>query len=149
MLSRLLFAVPFMLQAAASPNPKTADPPPIKMGLWEANVTTSLGALKMRSCMTAQSYGEQLAHLPQGCKLSNVQRSSTTMSGDVHCTLSNGASSSGHIDAQFPDPSTVHSTINVMTIMQGHSIPVTITADSHFVSADCDDLEPGQSKVIH
>lgn len=148
MLSRLLLAIPFIVQAAAPPN-RAVDVPPIKMGLWEATVTTQMGtSLKTRSCITAQSYREQLAHLPQGCKLSNVQRSSTSMSGDVSCNLSNGASSSGHIDAQFPDPSTVHSTINVTTTMQGRSMPITITTESHFVNADCEDLEPGQSKVI-
>lgn len=150
MLFRLLLAVPFVVQAAAPPSsPNVADPPPIKMGLWEATVTTAMGtSLKTRTCMTAQSYREQIAHLPQGCTLSNVVRTSTSMSGDVSCKLSNGASSSGHIDAHFPDPSTVHSTISVTTTVQGRSMPITITTDSHFVGADCEDLEPGQSKVL-
>jgi len=147
MVSRLILAIPFVLQAAAPPNTTITEPPPIKMGLWEATVTTMGSSLKTRTCMTPQSYREQLVHLPQGCTLSNVQKTTTSMSGDVKCNLS-GASSSGHIDVQFPDPSTVHSTISVTTTAQGRSIPIMITADSHFVGADCEDLEPGQSKVI-
>jgi hypothetical protein len=150
MVSRLLVALPLLLQAAAPPSPSTVDLPPIKMGLWEATVTTAMGGtgLKTRTCLTAQDYREQLAHLPQGCTLSNVQKTSTSMSGDVKCNMSNGASSSGHIDVQFPDPSTVHATIKVTTTVQGQSMPITITTDSRFIGADCEDLEPGQSKVI-
>ena len=150
MFFRLLLTVPFLFQAAPpAGNAPAADLPPIKMGLWEATVTTAMGtSLKTRTCMTAASYREQIAHLPQGCALSNVVRTSTSMSGDVKCNLSNGASSSGHIDAHFPDPSTVHSTISVTTTVQGHSMPITITTDSHFVGADCEDLEPGQSKIV-
>ncbi len=160
MLSELFFAA--LLLAPAIPQtqknqvpvtpqqgPLIANAPPIKMGLWEASITTAMGTnIKTRSCMTAQSYRDDLAHMPQGCTLSNVQTSSSTMSGDVSCTLPNGASSSGHIDAQFPDSSTAHATINVTTTMQGRTMPMTITTDSHFVSADCGDIQPGQSKVL-
>jgi hypothetical protein len=150
MLSRVLLSLPFLLQAAPpAGNVPSADMPPIKTGLWEATVTTAVGtSLKTRTCVTSQGFREQLAHLPQGCTLSNVQKNSTSMSGDVKCSLSNGVTSSGHIDVQFPDSSTVHSTINVTTTMQGRSMPITITTDSHFVGADCEDLEPGQSKMV-
>jgi hypothetical protein len=149
MVFRLILALPLVLQAAAPPGPNMADAPPIKMGLWEATITTAMGtSLKTRTCLTAESYREQLAHLPEGCTLSNVQKTGTSMSGDVKCNLSNGVNSSGHIDVQFSDPSTVHSTIKVTTTAQGHSMPITITTDSHFVSADCEDLGPGQSKVM-
>ncbi len=132
-----------------APGPLIANAPPIRMGLWEASITTAMGTnIKTRSCMTPQSYRDDLAHMPQGCTLSNVQTSTSSMSGDVSCTLPNGASSSGHIAAQFPDTSTAHATINVTMTMQGRTMPLTITTDSHFVSADCGDIQPGQSKVI-
>jgi hypothetical protein len=138
-------------QAPVTPQqaPLITMAPPIKMGLWEAAITTAMGtSLKTRSCMTAQSYRDDLAHLPAGCTLSNVQTSSSSMSADVSCTLPDGASSSGHINAQFPDTSTAHATISVTTTMQGRTMPMTITTESHFVSSDCGDIQPGQSKVI-
>ncbi|HEY4010057.1 MAG TPA: DUF3617 family protein [Acidobacteriaceae bacterium] len=126
-----------------------ANAPPIKMGLWEADISTARGtALKTRSCLTPQSYREELAHMPPGCSLSNVQTSSSGMSGDVSCTMQDGLTSSGHIAAQFPDMGTVHVTINITMTMQGHTMPIAITSDSHFVSADCGDIQPGRSKVI-
>jgi hypothetical protein len=149
MLSTLLLAIPFILQAGAPPKTALSAPPPINMGLWEATITTGLGTtMKTRSCLTAESYQQQLARLPPGCSMSHVSRTPSSISGDVSCTLQAGLSSSGHFDAQFPNASTARTAIHITTSMEGHSMPMTIMVDSHFVGADCGTIAPGQTETM-
>jgi len=124
--------------------------PPIKMGLWEATVTNTLTQkpLKTRSCITPDSYEDAMAHIPPGCTVSNKTQTSTSISGDLSCNLQHGGTTTGHIDVEMPDATTVRSKIDLKVNVQGQSVPMTLTTDSHFVSADCGDIAPGQAKVI-
>ena len=160
-LSKLLFvaalALPSAIQTQNGKPPVTPPsaplgitPPPIKMGLWEATVTSSLApkALKTRSCLTPQSYQDAMAHIPPGCTLTNKTQTATSITGDLSCTLQHGGTTTGHIDVEMPDPATVRSKIDLSLNVQGQTMPMTLTTESHFVSADCGDIAPGQSKVI-
>jgi len=132
------------------PGPSAITPPPIKMGLWEATVTSSLAPkpLKTRSCLTPQSYQDAMAHIPPGCTISNKTQTATSITGDLSCTLQHGGTTTGHIDVEMPDPTTVRSKIDLSISVQGQTMPMTLTTESHFVSADCGDVAPGQGKVI-
>lgn len=125
-------------------------PPPIKMGLWEATITNSVATntIKTRSCITPQSYQEAIAHVPPGCTVTNKTQTPTSIAGDLSCTLQHGGTTTGHIDVEMPDPATMRSTIKLMVNASGQSVPMTLTTDSHFVSADCGDIAPGQGKII-
>ena len=125
-------------------------PPPIKMGLWEATVTNSLTPkpLKTRSCITPESYQDAMAHIPPGCTITNKIQTATSITGDISCTLQHGGTTTGHVDVEMPDPTTVRSKIDLSVNVQGQSMPMTLTTDSHFVGADCGDIAPGQGKVI-
>ncbi len=150
MLSKLLLALPFLLQTAAVQNPAASNLPPIKMGLWEASITSSTSTpMKTRSCMTQQSYQQQMAHVPAGCTLTNLSRGSANMSGDVSCKSPNGAQGSGHFDAEFPDTSTINSTISITVNMQGRSMPITVKTQSHYIGPDCGDIKPGAAQIVH
>lgn len=162
-LSELLFVSALLLASAIQTQngkpPVTAPPPasglgpvpPIKMGLWEATITSAAGTtMKTRSCMTQQSYQEQVAHIPAHCTLANVSRTPTHISGDISCKSPNGtAASSGHFDAEFPDVSTVQSTVSLDINVQGHSMPMTIKTQSHYIGADCGGISPGQAQIVH
>lgn len=130
--------------------PTGTTPPPIKMGLWEATITNSLATntIKTRSCITPQSYQESIAHVPPGCTVTNKTQTATSISGDLSCTLQHGGTTTGHIDVEMPDPVTMRSTIKLMVNAQSQSVPMTLTTDSHFVSADCGDIAPGQAKMV-
>lgn len=120
------------------------------MGLWEATITNSLIAktLKTRSCVTPESYQDAMAHIPPGCTMTNKTQTQTHISGDVSCTLEHGGTTTGHVEVEMPDPTTVRSKIDLSLTVKGQPMPMTLTTDSHFVSADCGDVAPGQSKVI-
>jgi hypothetical protein len=125
-------------------------PPPIKMGLWEATITNSIAAnsIKTQSCVTPQSYQDAMAHVPPGCTITNKVQTSTSITADVSCTLQRGGTTTGHLDVELPDPGTMRSTIKLTINANGQSVPMTLTTESHFLSADCGDVAPGQAKII-
>ena len=155
-LSALLLPAAIQTQNGKPPvtppaGPSGITPPPIKMGLWEATITSSLAPkpLKTRSCLTPQSYQDSMAHVPPGCTITNKTQTPSSISGDVSCTLQHGGTTTGHIDVEWPDASTVKSTISLnVTAPGGQSMPMTLTTDSHFVGTDCGDIAPGQGKVV-
>lgn len=120
------------------------------MGLWEATLNNSLvpKPIKVRTCVTPQSYQDAMAHVPPGCTITNKTQTATSITGDLSCTLQHGGTTTGHVDVEMPDATTVRSKIDLSVSAQGQTIPMTLTTDSHFVSADCGDLTPGQSKAV-
>lgn len=156
MLLKLLLSAPLLLFAAHLPQTQngtgsSATMPetlPIKMGLWENTITTSQGQTeKTRSCFTKESFQRSIANLPANCKVTNQVWKSQSYSSDVACNAS-GSESRGHLEMQFPNTETQHSTITLTITAQGKTIPMTITTESHFISADCADLLPGQSREV-
>jgi hypothetical protein len=134
----------------AAPTPlKMPSTPPVKMGLWESTATNGRGMnYKSRSCFTNESYQRDMAKMPPGCTISNQAWTSHSFAADVACTMRD-VTSTGHVDVQFPDTETIHSTININMTAQGQTMPVNFTTDSHFVSSDCGDIPGGESRPVH
>jgi hypothetical protein len=162
MLSKLILSAPLVLLLAApqtqNSNSKPMDTapgqvklpstPPVKMGLWESTATNGRGvSYKARSCFTKESYQKEMATMPAGCTVSNQTWTSHSFTADVACTMRE-ATSTGHIDVEFPDTETLHSTMNVSMTAQGQTIPINFTTDSHFVSSDCGDIAGGESRPM-
>jgi hypothetical protein len=134
----------------AAPAPlKLPSTPPVKMGLWESTVGNGRGgSYKTRSCFTNDSYQKDMAKMPPGCTISNQAWTSHSFTADVACTMRE-TTSSGHVDVQFPDTETIHSTISVSMTMQGQTMPMSFTTDSHFVSSDCGSIPGGETRPVH
>ena len=121
---------------------------PIKMGLWENKLTTSEGETqKTRSCFTRDSFERSVANVPPSCSISKQVWTSHSYASDIACSTPT-SHSTGHLDMQFPGPETARSTIAITMTVQGKTIPLTITTDSHFISSKCGDLGPGQSREL-
>jgi hypothetical protein len=160
-ISELLFVsallLPLAIQTQNGKAPVTPPPaagivatPPIKMGLWEATITNSLisKTLKTRSCITPQSYQDAMTRIPPGCTVANKVQTTTSISGDLSCTLQHGGTTTGHIDVEMPDATTMRSRVQLNVTAQGQTTPMTLMTESHFVAADCGDLAPGQSRMV-
>jgi hypothetical protein len=162
MLSKFILSAPLLLFLAVpqtqNGNSKPLDTapgevklpstPPVKMGLWESTATSARGgSYKTRSCFTTESYQTEMAKMPQGCTISNQAWTGHSFTADVACTMRD-ATSTGHIDVQFPDTQTIHSTINISMTAQGQTMPISFTTDSHFVSSDCGDIAGGESRPM-
>ena len=156
MFAKLLLSAPLFVFAALVPQSQNKAPSsstmpstlPVKMGLWENTVKTSQGETnKTRSCFTKESFERSVANMPPNCTISKQLWTSHSYSSDVECSTST-SQSKGHLDMQFVDLETSRSTITLTISAQGKTIPLTITTESHFISADCGGLAPGQSRDV-
>jgi len=153
MFLKLLLSAPLLLaphvkqsQSGSGSSPTT---PPIKMGLWEATMTMGAsGTYKSRACLSQESYQRMLTRVPPNCEISNLATTATAITGDLKCESPGGGTSKGRLDVQIPDSSTVHGTVTAATNYQGHAVSMIIKSDWVFVSADCGDLSPGESRDI-
>jgi hypothetical protein len=122
---------------------------PIKMGLWEATmIMGAAGTYKSRACLSQESYQRMLTRVPPNCEISNLATTATAITGDLSCISPGGGKSKGRLDVQIPDSSTVHGTVTATSKYEGHAVSMIIKSDWHFVSADCGDLSPGESRDI-
>lgn len=136
---------------APAQNGRSATMPatlPVKMGLWENTLTTSEGEhQKTRSCFTKESFQRSVMNMPSTCTITNQAWTSRSYTSDVSCKTTS-SQSNGHLDMQFLSPETTHSTITLTITVQGKTVPLTITTDSKFVSSQCGDLAPGDSREV-
>lgn len=157
MFLKLILAAPLFLlttpvqqtQSGSGSSSATAATPPIKMGLWEATLTMGAsGTYKSRACLSEDSYQRMLTRVPPNCEISNLAATAKAITGDLKCESPGGGTSKGRLDVQIPDTSTVHGTVTAMSNYQGHSVQMVIKSDWVFVSADCGDLSPGESRDV-
>lgn len=156
MFLKLLISAPLFLLTAhvkqaqsGSGSAPTTSSAPIKMGLWEATMTMgSSGTYKSRACLDQESYQRMLTRVPPNCAVGDLATSPTSITADLKCESPGGGTSKGRLDVQIPDSSTVHSTVTAATNYQGHAVSMIIKSDWKFVSADCADLSPGESRDI-
>lgn len=168
----LRFAVPATLAAlfsvAAPASAQTITPPPMKMGLWQSEVTVQMSGMPngvtmpprtmvSQSCMTSDTWKDSLRNLQNrqrnataDCTTANVQQDDHHYSADVQCTAQQGFTTSIHVDMQFDSDESMHGT-TAMT-MSGGSAPsgmsMNSTIKSKFMGSDCGDVKPGQGKMI-
>ncbi len=144
-----LFLLATHVEQTQSGSGSSSTAPPIKMGLWEAAMTMGpSGTYKSRACLSPDSYQRMLTRVPPNCEISNLATTATSITGDLKCESPGGGTSKGRLDVQFPDSSTVHGTVTATSNYQGHAVAMIIKSDWHFVSADCGDLSPGESRDI-
>jgi len=153
MFLKLLLSAPLLLaphvKQSQSGSGSSQTTPPIKMGLWEATMTMGAsGTYKSRACLSQESYQRMLTRVPPNCEISNLATTATAITGDLKCESPGGGTSKGRLDVQIPDSSTVHGTVTAATTYQGHAVSMIIKSDWVFVSADCGDLSPGESRDI-
>jgi hypothetical protein len=156
-LKLLLLSAPLFLltahvkqtQSGSGSSPTAPVASPIKMGLWEATMIMGVaGTYKSRACLSQESYQRMLTRVPSNCTIKNLATTATSITGDLSCESPSGATSKGRLDVQIPDGSTVHGTVTATSNYQGHAMSMVIKSDWHFVSADCGDLSPGESRDI-
>jgi len=157
MLLKLIIAAPLFLltahvkqaQSGGGSSQTASSAAPIKMGLWDATLTMgSSGTYKSRACLSQDSYQRMLTRVPPNCTIKNLATTATSITADLSCESPGGGTSKGRLDVQIPDSSTVHSTITATSNYQGHAVSMIIKSDWRFVSEDCGDLSPGESRDI-
>jgi hypothetical protein len=157
----LLFS--FATIAAAQSDPTI---PPVKMGLWESDVTVTMSGMpnmpagampprtvKSQVCMSGTNWKESIEQLrgqsqKASCTMSNLQQDPHHISFDEDCTEQQGMTASVHLDMHYDSDQSMHGTTTMK--MSGPRVPQGMTMNStistKFLSADCGDVKPGQAR---
>ncbi len=167
----LLASLPLLLSMTAVAAAQSTEPPPVKMGLWQYETTTTADANSApspmaralgdhttitQSCFTPESWrkGMQDFHSRQqrpDCTQSNLQQDSHHISVDEKCAGDRGYTTDVHFMVTFDDPEHAHG--DGAMKMSGPAFPggmaMHMNMKYKFLSSDCGDVKPGEGKVIH
>lgn len=163
--------LPLSLAALAAAQTPAPTPPPIKMGLWESSVTVNMSGMPNapagaggsmtrvnQSCMTADSWRNAFRSMQQrqqqstaACKSASVNQDAHQLTFDIDCSSQQGFNSNIHVQMFLDSDEAMHGTATVK--MSGANFPqgmsMTSTINSKFLSSDCGDIKPGESKPAH
>ncbi len=165
-------ALPLLCSFAALAAAQTLEPPPIKMGLWQTESTTSVEGAPADSpmaqamthggrsnvsqgCLTPDTWKNEFQHMQQRhdaeCNQSNFQQDSHHISFDEQCGGQSGYTSSVHFEMLLDDTENAHGKADVK--MSGPAFPQGMTMHmsmkSKYLSSNCGDVKPGEGKTIH
>jgi hypothetical protein len=132
--------------------------PPMKMGLWEAVMTTTVTrdgsaaparVMKVRACYTAETYaaafGNPMGGAESRCTDMSDAWTSNSYTADYSCPSANGKV---HVAMVWSDKETGEGTVHMEMNPAGHSMMIDTKVTSHFVSADCGAVKPGAPEIM-
>ena len=161
---------------ALSPAVHAQSTPPVKMGLWQTTVVSTMAGIQLppevlekmkaagrsvpgstpqttvtQGCLTPEKWQQswQRAQQGQDCKTKNFKQDASGMSADIECKSDRGTST-GHTEVNFISPEKAHGTTH-MEIVTGRSpqpIVMNMTMDSVYQGADCKGISPDSAKTI-
>ncbi|HEV2677057.1 MAG TPA: DUF3617 family protein [Aliidongia sp.] len=167
----MMFGVAIALALAA---PARAADVPVDTGLWEMQMTMSMGGIQIpaetleklkkmgvsppgqpttttsQSCVTQQTLDKFGAMPNQNgrCHQENLQRTDRSMSFDMVCDSPQN-NAKGHVTVQFDDRTHVHGTVKMAgthTDGSGKTMPFSVdaTQSGHWLSRECGAVQPMQ-----
>lgn len=145
----------FICAAALAQSPIT--PPPIRMGLWQYEVTVNgmpgpggPHTIVTQSCVTPETWtrGFQNIRPSEQCTTTNMHQTAHSVSFDVACSQQN-MSSTAHVQMELDSETEMHGTVD--STVSGPGFPgmnMTSAIHSKFLTTDCGDVQPGQSRMV-
>lgn len=165
--------LPLLCSFAALTSAQTLEPPPVKMGLWQSESTTTIEGAPANSpmaqamthggsanvsqgCLTPDTWKSEFQHMQQqrqsaNCNQTNFQQDSHHVSFDEQCGGQGGYSSNIHFEMLIDDSENAHGHADVK--MTGAAFPqgmtMHMTMKTKYLSSSCGNVKPGEGKVIH
>lgn len=108
-----------------------------------------------QGCLTREEWQKDLEDMNRSsrndCVFTHNQMESKKFSFDMSCKTQQGMTTTGHWEMQVIDDEHGHGSGHMQSDAagpNGHSFAMSMTMDSHYLSADCGDVKPGEGKVI-
>jgi len=129
-----------------------AQAPPVKMGLWQKTMTMTGGpngtmTLNSKSCVTPESWQQMVQNSQKqrpGCDVKRSQNGNGySYSGS--CSTAHGMKMTFSGTATIRDAEHIVSESHSTSTLNGKTRQSDIKAESHFVSASCGNIKPGES----
>jgi Protein of unknown function (DUF3617) len=143
---------------------QSVEAPPVKMGLWETESSTTMSGMAnipgggkhttvTQGCLTPENWKgefEKIQRADQDCKVTNTQQDAHSLTVDETCSTAR-YSSTVHMEAHFENAEHMHGTGKATITGQGmpQGMTMDFAIDSHFVSSACGDVKPGSAKIVH
>jgi hypothetical protein len=129
--------------------------PPMKLGLWEATVTSTVkqadGTDKttsrlLRNCVTKENWLTLMGPTTKNaCPKANEVWTKDSYSFDVTCS---GKPKTGTVTIHFDTPETEHGSLDISAMPDGTPVNMHVTFTDHWVSAACGDVSPDHPVVV-
>lgn len=158
----ILFA--FAVLPGPNVQAQSLQPPPITTGLWQSETTMTMEGIpgmairgpitvSTQSCMTPDTW-KNFGHperLHAECTATNIHQDSHQITMDETCKGNGSSLTRLHVEILIDSTERVHGTVQMtMTIPNMPNPMVTNTKfESHFVSASCGSMKPGEAKTLH
>ncbi|MES2221895.1 MAG: DUF3617 domain-containing protein [Acidobacteriota bacterium] len=157
---------------------QTVEPPPIKMGLWQTTLTSTMTGFQVppevaarmkamgrsmpmgqphttvtQSCATPENWKDMFRNMRRQdkCDLSNEHLTSSSLTADISCKSEDERmTSKGHVDIHFVSDEAIEGKVHVETIMASQPQPIVsdMNFNSAYQGADCHGVSPHSAKVI-
>ncbi|HUY80980.1 MAG TPA: DUF3617 domain-containing protein [Acidobacteriaceae bacterium] len=108
-----------------------------------------------QSCLTPAQWRKSLEGVSKppnsDCTVDKHEVNDRNFSFSLSCKTENGMTVTGHWEMRVVDKEHAHGSGDVKSIQpgaKGQNYTATTTIDSHYVSASCGDVKPGQPKVV-
>lgn len=167
-----LATLPLLCSFAAIATAQTVEPPPIKMGLWRSEITTTMEGMPnspigqamgsgrtivTQGCLTPDTWKKDIQGMQQRmrnteCTMSNFQQDLHHISFDEACASGqNGYSNTIHFEMLIDDNENGHghADMKMSSPALPQSMSMHMTMKTKYLKADCGDVKPGEGKVIH
>jgi hypothetical protein len=163
-------AAPAQSQSATSAQTQLSEIPPVSMGLWQTDTTSTVTGLEntpmagmanalgrghtTQSCLTPEKWKNDIqgfnAKQQHGCTLSNVNQSAQEVSFDQVCASGRGGTNSAHVDILIDSNQHAHGTVVMKVTDPGlpQTMTINVSMVSSYVSPACGDVKPGEGKMI-
>jgi threonine synthase len=131
-----------------------AQSAPIKMGLWEKTMVTSIAngpqtTMKAKDCVTPEEWQRMTANIQkphEGCKMNTVKTGNGyTYSGT--CSLPQGSSLVMNGSQTIQDSEHILSENHSTTTINGKTRKSDIRSTSRFLSSSCGSVKPGDPEI--
>ena len=155
---------------ALAQDPST--PPPVKMGLWQNEVTSSVSGapdtpmgramsgtgrtMVTQGCLTPDTWAKEMQNVQRrqqktDCNMTNFVQDTHHVTFDQTCAGERGYTTNMHFEMLIDDLEHAHGQADVKT--SGPAFPQGMTMHMNmkekFMSSDCGDVKPGEGKVVH
>ncbi|MBV8630835.1 MAG: DUF3617 domain-containing protein [Silvibacterium sp.] len=152
--------------------------PPIKMGLWESTVTSTMSGITIppevaerlkamgrqvpgstphtvvtQGCMTPDEWTKTLERMndkQSNCTYSNRTVTAQKISFDLSCASERGGVFTGHFEMNIDDDQHSHGSAHMKGEAgpNGQAMTIDTTISTRFLSSDCGAVKPGDAKII-
>ena len=155
---------------AAPAQTQLSEMPPVSMGLWQTETTSTVTGLEntpmagmasalgrphtTQSCLTPEKWKSDIqgfnARQQHGCTLLNVHQDSHEVSFDQACQTGRGGTNNAHADILIDSSDHAHGTVVMKVVDPAFPQPMTINVSmvSHYLGSACGDIKPGEGNMI-